>query len=215
MKIISWNVNGIRAAWGHGLSSFLTKSNADIYAFQETKTSEAIPFMEIPGYEAYWSFCRGRKGYSGTLCLTKIKPIDVFYDFEDEALNSEGRIITLEFEEFYFVNCYVPNSQRSEIRKDYRGKWDIALFLYLKKLRLRKPVIVGGDFNVAITDSDIYGENKWVEINSEGFESSERECLVELTKNGFVDSYRLLHPDERGKYTWWSNRRFKRKENRG
>jgi len=215
MKIISWNVNGIRAAWGHGLSSFLAKSNADIYAFQETKTSEAIRFMELPDYEAYWSFCRGRKGYSGTLCLTKIKPVNVVYGFEDEALNAEGRIITLEYEEFYFVNCYVPNSQRSESRKDYRSKWDIAMFSYLKRLKEKKPVIVGGDFNVTISDSDIYGENKWVEINSEGFESCERECLIELTKNGFVDTYRLLHPDEQGKFTWWSNRRFKRKENRG
>jgi len=215
MKIISWNVNGIRAAWGHGLSAFLTKTNADIYAFQETKATEPIPIMELQGYEAYWSFCKGRKGYSGTFCLTKIKPISVTYGLGDEVLDTEGRIITLEYGEFYFVNCYVPNSQRSEERREYRNKWDVAMNLYLQNLQRKKPVIVGGDFNVALSDDDIYSESKRAEQEAEGFLSSERDCLLELIKNGFVDSYRLLHPNEKGKYTWWSNRRFKRNENRG
>lgn len=215
MKIVSWNVNGIRAAWGHGLSTFLDSCNADIYAFQETKTNEAVSVMELEGYHAYWSFCTKRKGYSGTLCLTKVEPLNVRYDMGDSNFDTEGRIITLEFEEFFFVNCYVPNSQRSEKRYDYRSAWDLHFIQYLANLRYQKPIIVCGDFNVPISDQDIYEESKWVEINTEGFQSTERECLIDIIESGFVDSYRYLHPEETGKYTWWSNRRNKRKENRG
>jgi len=215
MRLVSWNVNGIRAAWGHGLSNFLDAYDADIYAFQETKTDGAIPMMELEGYHAYWSFCTRRKGYSGTLCLTKAEPMDVRYDLGNPDFDTEGRIITLEFGDFFFVNCYVPNSQRNEKRYDYRGNWDILLLRYLKHLRYLKPTIVCGDFNVPISDKDIYEENKWVELNAEGFQSTERESLLEIVDGGFIDSYRLIHPDEVGKYTWWSNRRFKRKENRG
>ncbi len=124
MKAVSWNVNGIRAAWGHGLSAFLDDSDADIYAFQETRTDEAIPMIEKEGYHAYWSFCGKKKGYSGTLCLTKKEPLNVRYDMGNANFDTEGRIITLEFEDFFFVNCYVPNSQRSEKRHDYRRTWD-------------------------------------------------------------------------------------------
>jgi len=215
MKFVSWNVNGIRASWGHGLSAFLDECDADIYAFQETKTDEVIPMIELEGYHAYWSFCTRRKGYSGTLCLTKQKPLNVRYDMGDSDFDTEGRIITLEFEDFFFVNCYVPNSQRSDRRYDYRSSWDIMLLQYLINLRYQKPTIVCGDFNVPISDKDIYEENKWVELNAEGFQSTERESLLEIIDCGFTDTYRLLYPEETGKYTWWSNRRFKRKENRG
>ncbi len=215
MKIVSWNVNGIRAAWGHGLSAFLDDSDADIYAFQETKTDEPIPMIEIEGYHAYWSFCGKKKGYSGTLCLTKKEPLNVRYDMGNANFDTEGRIITLEFEDFFFVNCYVPNSQHSESRRDYRSTWDLMLIQYLTNLRFQKPTILCGDFNVPISDDDIYEESKWVEINAEGFQSTEREALLAIVENGFTDTYRYIHPDERGKYTWWSNRRFKRKENRG
>ncbi len=215
MKFISWNVNGIRAAWNHGLSAFFADNDADIYAFQETKTNEPVSVIELPGYEAFWSFCEHRSGYSGTLCLTKQHPMNVWYDFGDENFDCEGRIITLEFETFFFVNCYVPNSQSSNFRYDYRLDWDKRLIKHLKHLRYHKPTIVCGDFNVPISDDDIYAQNKWVELNAEGFQSSERENLIELTASGFVDTYRLMHPDETGKYTWWSNRQFKRKENRG
>lgn len=215
MKIISWNVNGIRASWNHGLSAFLDECKADIYAFQETKTDEAIPMVEKEGYHAYWAFCTHRKGYSGTLCLTRQKPMNVRYDMGNTDFDTEGRIITLEFEEFFFVNCYVPNSQRSKRRYDYRNSWDFMLFQYLIQLRYRKPTIVCGDFNVPISDNDIYEENKWVELNAEGFQSTERENLLEIVDSGYIDTFRLLYPDAIGKYTWWSNRRFKRKENRG
>lgn len=215
MRLISWNVNGIRAAWEHGLSAFLDKYEADIYAFQETKTDEAIPMVEPEGYYAYWSFCTKRKGYSGTLCLTKCKPINVRYDLGNSDFDTEGRVITLEFESFFFVNCYVPNSQRNKERYDYRVNWDALFQRYLRYLRYLKPTIVCGDFNVPISDKDIYEENKWVDLNAEGFQSTERESLLEIVNNGFTDTYRLIHPDEVGKFTWWSNRRFKRKENRG
>ena len=124
MRFVSWNVNGIRAAWNHGLSSFLTEFNADIYAFQETKTSEAVSMMELEGYYAYWSFCTRRKGYSGTMCLTREEPMRVDYGIGDNDFDCEGRIITLEYDEFFFVNCYVPNSQNSDYRYDYRCNWD-------------------------------------------------------------------------------------------
>ncbi len=171
--------------------------------------------IELEGYHAYWSFCTRRKGYSGTLCLTKEKPLNVRYDMGDSVFDTEGRIITLEYDNFFLVNCYVPNSQRSERRYDYRSSWDFMLLQYLVQLRYQKPTIVCGDFNVPISDKDIYEENKWVELNAEGFQSTERESLLEIIDSGYVDTYRLLHPDEIGKYTWWSNRRFKRKENRG
>ena len=215
MKIISWNVNGIRAAWSHGLSAFLSDTDADIYAFQETKTSEPIPMMELEGYYAYWSFCTRRKGYSGTLCLTREKPISVTYGIGDEDFDCEGRIITMEFDSFFFVNCYVPNSQSSDARYDYRCEWDDRLVKYLTKLQNRKPTIVCGDFNVPISDADVYSENQQIKQNAEGFLSAEREGLMELLRHGYVDSYRMLHPDEIGKYTWWSNRLKKRQENRG
>lgn len=215
MKFISWNVNGIRSAWSHGLSAFLDTCKADIYAFQETKTDAAFPSVEIEGYHAYWSFCTRRKGYSGTLCLSRHRPMNVRYDMGDSDFDTEGRIITLEFEDYFFVNCYVPNSQRSEWRNDYRSSWDLRFVQYLYQLRYQKPTIVCGDFNVPVSDKDIYEESKWVEAGETGFQSTERESLVELIENGFVDTYRWIHPDEEGKYTWWSNRRFKRKQNRG
>lgn len=216
MNIISWNVNGLRAAWNHGLSSFLAKSRADIYAFQETKVNEVMSEFIPDGYHAYWSFCRyRRKGYSGTLILSRYPAIQCWHDFPGKEFNCEGRIITLDFGSFYFVNVYVPNSQSSDRRRDYRNRWDELFFGHLKRLKYRKPVIVCGDFNVPISDDDIYEENKWVELNKEGFQSTERENLLAIVESGFTDAYRYAHPEESGKYTWWSNRLYKRKENRG
>lgn len=215
MQFISWNVNGLRAVWNHGLLAFLQKYNADIYAFQETKVNEPYLLAEIDGYEAYWSFCDRRKGYSGTLILTKYMPIGVEYGIGNPSFNTEGRIITLEYERFYFVNSYFPNSQRSKKRKDYRTNWDEFLQKYLLELNRRKPVIICGDFNVPISDKDIYGESHWQEWNAEGFCSDERDDLIELINSGFVDCYRHVHPDEKGKFSWWSNRLNKREENRG
>ena len=214
MKIVSWNVNGIRAAWNHGLSAFLKTCEADVYAFQETRTGEVFPLAELDGYFSYWSFCTTRKGYSGTMCITRQKPLQVSYDMNSRGFDTEGRIITLEYEDFFLVNCYVPNSQGSESRYDYRSEWDIRLIQYLNHLRVRKPTVVCGDFNATVADDDIYTENRHVELNATGFLSTERESLLEMVNFGFTDTYRLLHPDE-NKYTWWSNRRFKRQENRG
>ncbi|MCD7920561.1 MAG: exodeoxyribonuclease III [Clostridiales bacterium] len=215
MQFISWNVNGLRATWNHGLSTFLRKYDADIYAFQETKVNEPYLLAELGGYEAYWSFCDGRKGYSGTLILTKYTPVTVDRGIGNPYFDTEGRIITLEYKSFYFVNCYFPNSQRSGKRRDYRADWDEALQEYLTRLDRKKPVVVCGDFNVPIADEDIYSESNWQEWNAEGFSSEERDNLIALINSGFVDCYRQIHPDEKGKFSWWSNRLHKREENRG
>lgn len=215
MKIISWNVNGLQAAWGHGLPTFIEKQKADIYAFQETKRHTPFKPAEVTGYFAYWSCHNSHKGYSGTLCLTKAMPLSVQYDMGDEEFDCEGRLIVMEYPAFYFVNCYVPNSQGSKARYDYRNEWDTRFREYVSRLSEKKPVIICGDFNVAVSDDDIYPENKWIEINSEGYMSTEREAMLALMGDGFVDSYRHLHPDERGKYSWWANRNNKRSENKG
>ncbi len=215
MRFLSWNVNGIRASWNHGLSSLLHNIEADIYAFQETKVNEPFSSAEIDGYKAYWSVCQGRKGYSGTMVLSKYEPISVSYGFPDQYFDTEGRIITLEYDTFYFINCYVPNSQGADKRKDYRAEWDVQLYMHLLKLGKEKPVVVCGDFNVSLNDDDIYEGSNWQEINAQGFLSEERDNLIKILDGGFVDTYRLLHPDNRGKFTWWSNRLHKRKENKG
>jgi len=226
LKLISWNVNGIRAAWSHGLSGFLDTYAADIYAFQETKVSEPYAPVELEGYYAYWSCCDRKKGYSGTVCLTRYEPLAVGYDFRalvdapfqiggDAAFDCEGRIITLEYPEFYFINCYVPNSQGGLERYDYRNDWDRLLHEYLETLLSRKPVILCGDFNVAISDKDIYEGNKWLEIYSVGYQATEREHLLNLIRLGLTDTYRHLHPDAENIFSWWSNRRNKRDENKG
>lgn len=213
MKLISWNVNGIRAAWAHGLSALMDNAGADIYAFQETKTDEPFRDVELEGYHAYWSAGK-RKGYSGTMCLTRVKPMKVSYGLDDENFDTEGRVITMEFEEFFFVNCYVPRPTASIKRADYRESWDLRFTQYLYNLRYQKPVIVCGDFNVTVSDRDVYPENKQAERENEAFLSIEREYLRDIIENGFVDTYRFLHPEEE-KYTWWSTRRFMRKDNKG
>lgn len=213
MKIISWNVNGIRAAWNHGLSLFLDENEADIYCFQETKTGEPVHMVEIEGYYSYWSHS-GRKNFSGTLCLSRIKPISARYGIKN-CQDNEGRVITLEYPDLYLVNCYVPNSQHSYNRSDFRSTWDKLFYEHIADLKKQKPVIICGDFNVAISDIDIYEQSKWIEINSQGFQSRERENLGKLLQLGFTDTYRHFHADELNKFTWWSNRKYKRKENRG
>lgn len=214
MKIVSWNVNGIRSAWVHGLSKFLSEFDADIFCFQETKTIEPIHALELDGFYPCWSFCTNKKAYSGTFCLTRIKPLSYSHGLPN-CSDNEGRVITLEFSDFYLINCYVPNIQHSYSRSDFRQEWDSLLLDYVLELKFKKPVIICGDFNVAVSNDDIYKESKWVDINSQGFQSVERESFLKLMEAGFVDSYRELHPAEKDKFTWWSNRKFKRKENRG
>lgn len=244
MKIVSWNLNGLRANWEKGLGKFLETTKADIYAFQETKVSEPFKPVEVEGYLPYWSFCDSHKGYSGTLCLTRRKPVAVYYDFdidavmgsasssateapapaEDESANEaqseepfdvEGRVITLEFTNLYVVNVYVPNSQRSSERLDYRNRWNELFLNFVNHLQRKKPTIICGDFNVAISNDDIYPESYWVSRNEEGYLSREREDIQKLVKIGFADTYRMIHPDEREKYSWWSLRRKRRELNRG
>ena len=218
MKLVSWNLNGLRSAWNHGLPSFLETCGADIYALQETKVD--IPYVpaELEGYHAYWSCCAGRKGYSGTLCLTRYTPLEVRYDMgdldPDSDFNIEGRIITLEFEEFFFVNCYTPNFRQSEYRRDYRNQWDERFLAYIRQLNLNKPVILCGDFNGTASELDVYEGNQRAERDGVGFQSTERESLHQIIGSGFVDTFRHLHPEER-KYSWWSTRLYKRREDRG
>lgn len=247
MKIVTWNVNGIRAAWSHGLARFLHDEKAEIYCLQETKVAEPVSYIELDGYYAFWSFC-SRPGYSGTLCLTRWQPIAVSYDFsvpvpgknttdpQDLAhertetdqqelvidtdslfhptFDCEGRIITLEFEQFYLVNVYVPNPLRHKSRSDYRAEWDVELAEYLRQLHGKKMTIVCGDFNMTSSDLDVYEENQKAAAARIGFESLERDHFHALLKDGFVDTWRQLHPEERA-YSWWSNRLNKRKQNRG
>lgn len=215
MKIISWNVNGIRACWNHGLASFLAKEKADIYAFQEIKVNTEIPEIVPEGYEAFWSFCSRKKGYSGTLILTRFHPLQSWSSFPGERFDCEGRLITLDFGSFYLVNCYVPASIHSQARKDYRARWDELFFVHLKRLKYRKPTIVCGDFNAPLSDNDIYAESQWAEANSQGFRTDERDNLLTVIASGYTDTYRLLHPEETECFTWWSSRRYKRRENRG
>lgn len=197
----------------HGLSALIDSMGADIYAFQETKVNERYLPVEMEGYHAYWSFGK-RKGYSGTMCLTRVKPMNVNYGIGNEEFDTEGRVITLEYENFFFVNCYVPRSVASAERTDYRSSWDLRFTQYLYDLRYRKPTIVCGDFNVTASDKDVYPENTRTERTGEGFVSSEREYLSDIIENGFVDTFRYLYPDEE-KYTWWCNRKFKRRNNQG
>ncbi len=215
MRILSWNVNGLRASWNHGLYSLRHTYDADIYAFQETKVNEPFCEAEMDGYQAYWSFCGRKKGYSGTLVLSRYKPLSVSYELVDPLFDTEGRIITLEFDTFHFINCYVPNSQGSDKRRDYRSEWDKRLYRHILMLVRTKPVVICGDFNVSLNDDDIYEGSSWQEVNAEGFLSEERDNLIRILDSGLVDTYRLLHPDEKNKFTWWSNRLHKRKENKG
>lgn len=215
MKLVSWNLNGMRAAWRKGASSFFEYPDADIYAFQETRVSFPYTPAEKEGYYPYWSVCKNRRGYSGTMCLTRHKPLLVTYDLGDPDFDTEGRIITMEFETFYFINSYTPNSQHAPDREDYRNLWDKLFMAHLTKLREKKPVIICGDFNVTVSEDDIYAENQRAERDDEGFLSTERENLRAILASGFVDSFRHVHPKEKEKYTWWSTRLFKRKENRG
>lgn len=201
MKIISWNVAGFRACLKKGFSDFFDWIEADVVCLQEVKaTREQIPF-EPKGYELYL-YPAERKGYSGTLIYSKIKPISVMYGVGIEEHDHEGRVITLEFQEFYLVNIYVPNVKRTLERLSYRMKWEDMFKIYLKELEVKKPVIVCGDFNVAHTEKDI--RNAKANIGNAGFTNEEREKFTNLLDSGFVDIYRHFYPDKEDSYTWWS-----------
>lgn len=214
MKVVSWNVNGLKACWGKGLDDFLFGSDFDIICLQETKTHEIFsPIAERYRY-GYWNHA-DRRGYSGTVCFCRNKPLGVEYGIGDDRFDSEGRAITLNYPSFYLVNCYVPNSKGSMERFFFRMDWDEAFGKYLSRLRAQKPTIVCGDFNVAHSYIDIYPENLLNNETPEGFLDEERDGFERLLQIGFFDSFRTLHPTEKDAYTWWSNRLNKRIENRG
>ena len=202
MKFISWNVNGIRACVNKGFLDFFKKVNADLFCVGETKLQEGQINLEIGSeYFQYWHYAE-RKGYSGTAVFSKRKPVSVFYDFISNEHPREGRVITLEFANFYLVNCYTPNSKQDLSRLSYRCKWEDDFRQYLIKLKNKKPVILCGDLNVAHKDIDL--KNPSSNHNNAGFTDEERQKFTELLESGFTDSFRYLYPDKTGAYTWWS-----------
>lgn len=210
MKFVSWNVNGLRACMKKGFEDFFKEIDADIFAIQETKMQEEQKDFHFQGYYEYWNSAI-KKGYSGTLVYTKIKPLDVFYGIDDKY-NDEGRIITLEFPEYYFVNCYSPNSQRELARLDYRMQFEDDFRAYLNQLDAHKPVILCGDLNVAHKEIDL--KNPKTNLRNAGFTIEERSKFQELLDTGFIDTFRYLYPDKI-QYTWWSYMFNARKNNAG
>lgn len=212
MKLISWNVNGLRACIKKGFMDFLQASDPDIICLQETKMHEGQEEILTPGYHQYWCSA-DKKGYSGTLMLTKQEPISVSYGLGIDIHDHEGRAITAEFDDFYLVNFYVPNSQNELKRLDYRMQWEDDVRAYLKKLEERKPVIVCGDLNVAATEIDL--KNPKTNRKNAGFSDEERGKFAELLAAGFTDTFRYFYPDLEGVYSWWSYRFNARKNNAG
>ncbi len=212
MKFISWNVAGLRACYKKGLMEFIEKENADIICLQETKVlEEQLPF-HLDQYHMYLNPAE-RKGYSGTMILSKEKPISVFYGMDIEKHDHEGRVITLEYPEFYLVTVYTPNAKAGLERLDYRMEWEDDFRNYLKSLETTKPVICCGDFNVAHEEIDI--KNAKANIGNAGFTYEEREKFTELLDAGFIDTYRYLYPNKEGMYSWWSYMRNARANNAG
>lgn len=201
MKLVSWNVNGLRACVTKGFIDYFQEVNADIFCVQETKLQEGQIQLEIGDeYEQYWNYAI-KKGYSGTAIFTRIKPLSVYYGIEENQ-EPEGRVITLEYERFYLVNVYTPNSKRDLSRLDYRIEWEDRFRNYLLQLDAKKPVILCGDLNVAHQEIDL--KNPASNRNNSGFTAEERAKMTELQAAGFVDSFRHFYPDQTGAYTWWS-----------
>ncbi|KAB3531309.1 exodeoxyribonuclease III [Alkaliphilus pronyensis] len=212
MKLISWNVNGLRACVGKGFIDYFKEADADIFCLQETKLQKGQIELELEGYHQYWNYAV-KKGYSGTAIFTRIEPIAVSYGLNIEEHDQEGRVITLEYEDFYLVNVYTPNSQRGLLRLDYRISWEDAFRGYIKELDSKKPVILCGDLNVAHKEIDLKNP-KTNKLNA-GFTQEERTKITELLNEGFVDSFRLLYPEKEGAYTWWSYMGKARERNTG
>ena len=212
MKLISWNVNGLRACMNKGFQDFLANSGADIFCVQETKMQKGQAEFDFPGYEEYWNSAE-KKGYSGTAIFTKIKPLSVSYDMGIAEHDQEGRIITAEFDDFYLINVYTPNSQRELARLDYRMQWEDAFRTYVKQMDEKKPVIICGDLNVAHKEIDL--KNFKTNHKNAGFTDEERAKMTELLEAGFTDSFRYLYPDKEGIYTWWSYMFKAREKNAG
>ena len=212
MKLISWNVNGIRACLNKGFLDFFNKENADIFCIQETKMKEGQIELKLEGYYQYWNSAE-KKGYSGTAIFTKVKPLKVFYGMGIEEHDKEGRVITLEFDKFYMVNVYTPNSKRELERLEYRMVWEDEFRKYLLKLNETKPVIMCGDLNVAHEEIDL--KNPKTNRHNAGFTDEERNKMTELLKSGFTDSFRYLYPEKENIYSWWSYMFHAREKNAG
>ena len=212
MKLISWNVNGIRACLNKGFLDFFNKENADIFCIQETKMQEGQIELKLEGYYQYWNSAE-KKGYSGTAIFTKVKPLKVFYGMGIEEHDKEGRVITLEFDKFYMVNVYTPNSKRELERLEYRMVWEDEFRKYLLKLNETKPVIMCGDLNVAHKEIDL--KNPKTNRHNAGFTDEERNKMTELLNSGFTDSFRYLYPEKENIYSWWSYMFHAREKNAG
>lgn len=212
MKIISWNVAGFRAVLKKGFDEFFKNEDADIYCLQESKVTENQFDYRPEGYEMILNSAE-KKGYSGTLVFTRVKPLNVTFGMGIEEHDNEGRMITMEFKEFFLINMYVPNVKRDLSRLDYRMTWEDDFRKYIKKLEKSKPVIVCGDFNVAHTENDI--KNAKANIGNAGFTYEERDKFTELLESGMTDTWRKFNPDEKSKFTWWSYMGHARENNVG
>lgn len=212
MKLISWNVNGLRACEGKGFSDIFKQLDADFFCLQETKMQEGQLDLKFDGYESYWNYAE-KKGYSGTAIFTKHKPLSVSYGLGIEEHDHEGRVITLEMENFYMITVYTPNSQDGLKRLDYRMKWEDDFREYLMRLDKVKPVIVCGDMNVAHKEIDL--KNPKTNRKNAGFTDEERNKFSQLLASGFTDTFRYFYPDKEGIYSWWSYRFKSREKNAG
>ena len=212
MKCISWNVNGLRAVMNKGFMESFMSLDADIFCLQETKLQEGQIALDLPGYQQYWNYAE-KKGYSGTAVFTRLEPLSVSYGIGIPEHDHEGRVITLEFEEFWFITVYTPNSQDGLKRLDYRCRWEDGFRAYLKGLEKTKPVIFCGDLNVAHEEIDL--KNPKTNHKNAGFTDEERGKMTELLNDGFLDTFRYFYPDLAGVYSWWSYRFRAREKNAG
>jgi len=212
VKLISWNVNGLRACMKKGFMDYFNRENSDIFCIQETKIQEGQVNLELEGYYKYWNYAV-KKGYSGTAVFTKSKPISVKYGIEIDEYDQEGRVITLEFEKFYLIDAYTPNSRRELERLDYRMSWEDIFLKYMKRLDNSKPVILCGDLNVAHEEIDL--KNPETNRKNAGFTDEERQKMTNMLESGFIDTFRYLYPQKEQAYTWWSYMRKARERNSG
>ena len=212
MKFISWNVNGLRACMQKGFADFFQSADADIFCVQETKLQEGQIDFAPDGYFCYWNYAE-KKGYSGTAIFTKKEPISVTYGMGIEEHDKEGRLITLEFDDFYFITVYVPNSKRELLRLDYRMEWEDAFRDYINRLNEKKPIVFCGDLNVAHCEIDL--KNPKTNHNNAGFTDQERNKFTQLLESGYTDTFRYFYPDATGIYSWWSYMFKAREKNAG
>ena len=212
MKLVSWNVNGLRAVMGKGFMDSFKALDADVFCLQETKLQEGQIELDLPGYTQYWNYAE-KKGYSGTAVFTKIKPLKVTYGIGAPEHDHEGRVITLEFEDFYFITVYVPNSQRELTRLAYRQEWERDFLKYICGLEKSKPVIYCGDLNVAHKEIDL--KNPKSNHGNAGFTDEERECFTKVLDSGYTDTFRCFYPDKAEVYSWWSYMFHSREKNAG